>query len=496
MVKRAEGALLQSIVIDRASRQALSLQISAGVRELILGGALKPGQRLPATRTFAQECGVARTTVVETFERLVAEGLLVTRVGDGTYVSEVLAAERPAKPAAPHATAIAQARMAQAMADASSRFGTRLVHEPRPFTTAIPAFDAFPISQWSSIVSKHWRLPRYTAFGYPDPRGYEPLRRAIATHIKVNRGIDCDWEQILITAGAQQAFQLIAATLIDAGDRVWFENPGAIGARNSFVMYGADLVPVPVDEHGLMVRRGLELAPRFKLAFTTPSHQQPLGSKLSLDRRFALLEAAEAAGAWVIEDDWDGEFCFAGRPLPTLKGIDATGRVIYVGTFSKSLFPALRLGFLLAPPALAQHLRLSLEAYSPGVPTALQASVADFITDGHFDTHIRRMRRLYAERYQCLADAAAARLSPWLEIVPTNTGMHTIARLKPGLDADEISAAAARCGITVAPLGRFCLAPVAGQEGVLVLGFSGFTPAQIDSGTQTLAAVLGALAPL
>jgi GntR family transcriptional regulator/MocR family aminotransferase len=464
MVKRAEGALLESIVIDRTSRQALSLQIGTGLRELILGGALRPGQRLPATRTLAQECGVARVTIVETFERLVAEGLLVTRVGDGTYVSEVLAAERPATPAVPRVAAIAQARLAQAMADASSRFGTRLAHEPRPFTTALPAFDAFPMSQWSSILSRHWHLPRCAALGYPDPQGYEPLRRAIATHIRINRGIDCAWEQIFITAGAQQAFQLIAATLIDPGDKVWFENPGAIGARNSFVMHGADLVPVPVDEQGLVVRHGLELAPRFKLAFTTPSHQQPLGSKLSLERRFALLEAAEAAGAWVIEDDWDGEFCFAGRPLPTLRGTDATGRVIYVGTFSKSLFPALRLGFLLAPPALAQHLRVSLEAYSPGVPTALQASVADFMNDGHFDTHIRRMRRLYAERYHCLADAAAARLAHWLDIVPTNTGMHTIALLKPGLDADAISAAAARRGITVAPLSRFCLAPVAGQS--------------------------------
>jgi GntR family transcriptional regulator / MocR family aminotransferase len=490
MVKRIEGALLESIAVDRSSPQRLGLQISAGLRELILGGTLKPGQRLPASRTLAREFGVARATVVETFERLVAEGLLVTRVGDGTYVAEALAVERPAAPAPPRVAAIMQARLAQAMADASTRFGTRLAHEPRPFTTALPAFDAFPVSQWSSILSKHWRQPLHGALGYPHPQGYEPLRRAIATHLRINRGISCGWEQIFITAGAQQAFQLLAATLIDAGDKVWFENPGAIGARNSFVMHGADLVPVPVDEQGLMVQRGLELAPRFKLAFTTPSHQQPLGSKLSPDRRIALLEAADAADAWIIEDDWDGEFCFAGRPLPTLRGTDITGRVIYVGSFSKSLFPALRIGFLLAPPALARHLRVNLEAYSPGVPTALQAGVATFITDGHFDTHIRRMRRLYAERYRCLAEAAAERLSPWLGIVPTNTGMHTIALLKPGLNAEAISVAAARRGITVAPLGRFCLAPVAEQASVLVLGFSGFTPALISGAVRLLAEVL------
>lgn len=495
MVKRAEGVLLESITIDRAAHQPLGLQIGAGLRALIFGGALKPGQRLPATRTLAREFGVARATVVETFERLVAEGLLVTRVGDGTYVGEVLAADRPAPAAPPRVAAIAQARLAQAMADATSRFGARLAHEPRPFTTALPAFDAFPASQWSGIVSRHWRRPRHAALGYPDPQGYEPLRRAIATHLQVNRGITCAWQQIFITAGAQQAFQVIAATLIDAGDKVWFENPGAIGARNSFVMHGADLVAVPVDEQGLVVQRGLELAPEFRLVFTTPSHQQPLGSKLSLDRRRALLDAAEAAGAWIIEDDWDGELCFAGRPLPTLRGTDVSGRVIYVGSFSKTLFPSLRLGFLLAPPALAGHLRISVEACSPGVPTALQAGAASFISDGHFDTHVRRMRRLYAERYQRLAAAAATWLAPWLDLVPTNTGMHTIARLKPGLDADAISAAAAQRGVTAAPLSRFCLAPVAGQGAVLVLGFSGFTPGQIDSAARLLAEVLHGLAP-
>lgn len=488
MVKRAEGALLHSIAIDHEAPQSLCLQIGARLRELILGGALRPGQRLPATRTLARELAVSRSTIVETFERLVAEGLLATRVGAGTFVSDAVHAERPLTRAVLPTPSAAITRLARSMTDASSRFTARIAHEPRPFTTAMPAFDAFPMGQWSRLVAKHWRGGRDAVLGYPDPRGHLPLRQAIATHLKVNRGIDCDWRQVFVVGGAQQAFQLIAATLIDAGDQVWFENPGAIGARNSFVLHGADLVPVPVDDAGLNVARGLALAPRFRLAFVTPSHQQPLGSKMSVERRFALLEAADACGGWIIEDDWDGELCFAGRPLPPLKGIDASGRVIYVGSFSKSLFPALRVGFLLSPPALAEHFAAGLEAYWPGVPTALQATIAELIAEGHFATHIRRMRRLYAERQQALIDAVTRRLSRWLDIVPTTTGIHTIAYLKPGFDADAVSAAAASRAITLTPLSRFCIEPLPLQG--FVLGFGGFAPAQIQAGVRILERVL------
>lgn len=484
MVKWAEGVLLQAIPIDRSGDQPLALQIAAGLREMILGGALRPGERLPATRTLAQELGVARATIVESFERLLAEGLLETRVGSGTYVSAVLDAERPSAAPPIEAAPTERARLARSMTHAAERFVARLPHEPRPFTTALPAYDAFPMAEWTRLATRHWRNPRHMVLGYPDPCGYQPLREAIAAHLRTNRGIRCDWRCVFIVAGAQQAFQLIAGTLIDPGDRVWFEDPGAIGARNSLVMQGADLVPVPVDESGLCVERGLELAPDFALAFVTPSHQQPLGAKLSLERRFALLKAVAASGAFVIEDDWDGEFCFSGQPLPTLKGIDAAERVLYVGTFSKSLFPALRLGYLLAPTSLVPAFESSLAAFSPGVPTALQATVADFIAEGHFATHVRRMRRLYAERYQALVAAIEMHLADWLGIVPTTTGMHTVAFLKRDLKAEAVCAEAAKLGLTVAPISRFCIAPYP-REGV-VLGFSGFTPAQIAAAVPLL----------
>jgi len=493
MVKRAAGALLQSIEIDRSSARTIGTQLTSKLRNLILTGALKAGERLPASRTLANDLGIARATVIDSFDQLISEGLIEARIGAGTYVSQALGAEWPSLPDKPQkAEPVTRARLARLMASATSRFAHRLQHEPRAFTTAMPAFDAFPMAQWARLSAKYWRRPHYAALGYPEPQGYRPLRQAIAAHLRANRGIACEWQQIFVVAGAQQAFQLIASMLIDPGDKVWFENPGAIGARNSLILYGANLVAVPIDRNGLVVEEGLKAAPRFRVAFTTPSHQQPLGAKMSLERRFALLQAAEAARAWIIEDDWDGEFCFAGKPLPTLKGVDATGRVIYVGTFSKSLFPALRVGFFLAPPALVETFETALEAFSPGVPTSLQAIISDFIDEGLFATHIRRMRKLYAERYQVFFDHASEQLAEWLEIVPTNTGMHTIGILRGGLTGATVSAAAAERGLTVAPISRFCIEPIE-TEG-LVMGFSGISPAQIKSGVAVLAEVLAGCA--
>jgi GntR family transcriptional regulator/MocR family aminotransferase len=279
---------------------------------------------------------------------------------------------------------------------------------------------------WARLAAKHWRSSRNDVMGYGAPFGHAPLRQAIALHLRANRGISCEAEQIFIVGGAQQAFHLIGTTLLDPGDKVWFENPGAIGARNSLIAAGADLVPVPVDEHGLCVAEGLKLSPQFRLAFVTPSHQQPLGTVMSLERRFALLHAAEQAGAWIIEDDYDGEFSFGGAPLPTLKSVDTTGLVIYVGTFSKSLFPSLRLGYLLAPPALVDTLNSIMNKLLNGVPTSTQAVVAEFIDEGHFAAHLRRMRRIYAERHEALCRAARRELAGALDIVPSHSGLHTI----------------------------------------------------------------------
>jgi GntR family transcriptional regulator/MocR family aminotransferase len=485
-VKKSGGALLLALKIDHDAEKPLSTQLLVALREIILSGGLPAGVRLPATRTMARDLGVSRTTVVEAFERLVAEGLIVSRTGAGSFVSQALLGHSPAPPRATK-RAKSRPRLARAIDRGSSAFFERLPHIPRAFTTALPAFDAFPMALWSRQVAKHWRARRDVVLGYGSAQGSPALRRAIAAHLRANRGISCEPEQIFITNGAQHGFQLISSMLLDPGDEVWFENPGAIGARNCFAAAGAKLVPVSVDAEGLVVEEGMRRAPRFRLAFVTPSHQQPLGSTMSLSRRFALLAAAEAADAWIIEDDYDGEFCYRGHPPPTLKSFDTSGRVIYVGTFSKTLFPALRLGYFLAPPALVETFERFMEAFFPGVPSNPQNVVADFMDEGHFSTHIRRMRRLYAERQQALQDAAAARLAGLVDVVPTDTGLHTVGRLACDVTEKAVAEAAWERNITVSPLSRYCLAPIA--ERAIVLGFSGVRPDEIKAGVDVLGAV-------
>jgi GntR family transcriptional regulator/MocR family aminotransferase len=497
MVKRAGGALLLSVTLDAASPRPISTQLYATLRELMLSGQLAAKARLPASRALARDLGVSRTTVIEAFERLAAEGLVESRVGAGTYVSEVLDAERPRREAAPGAAAARPhaPRLSRAIDWAAGRFSDRprLPHTPRAFVTGLPAFDSFPMAQWARLAARHWRSGRAGAMGYGPPCGHKPLREAIAAHLRTNRGIACEAGQIFIVGGAQQAFTLIGTMLLDPGDPVWFENPGAIGARNGLLATGAELIPVPVDQDGLVVEEGLRRSRRFRLAFVTPSHHQPLGHIMSLERRFALLHSAEQAGAWIIEDDYDGEFCFGRRPVATLKSIDRTGLVIYVGTFSKSLFPALRLGFMLMPPALVDTTARILEAFVQGVPTDVQAMVAEFIEEGQFAAHLRRMRRIYEERHATLIEAAARDLGGLLDVARTESGLHTVGRLPATLGEIAAARAAGARGVTVAPLSRFCVEPVA--ENGLVLGFGGVPPASIRNGVHELARALAGLMP-
>jgi GntR family transcriptional regulator/MocR family aminotransferase len=494
-MKYAGGALLPTLRIDRDSGRPIVVQLVSAIRELILQGVLEPGQRLPSSRTFAIDHGISRTTAIAVYESLTAEGLIVSRVGSGSHVSDVLKGKAEAITDNRAGHSQQPTRLASLAKRASEQFFPRLSHptQPRPFVTGLPALDLFPIPLWSKLTARHWRTARGYALGYPEPGGLMELRRAIATHLRANRGVVCDPEEVFILNGAQEAFNRIGNTLLDPGDAVWFENPGPIGARNSLLSSGARLVPVPVDEEGINVAAGLEAEPNFRLAFVTPSHQHPLGAVMSLQRRFELLQAAERADAWIVEDDYDGEFYYSGHPPPTLKSVDTVGRVIYVGTFSKSLFPALRIAFMVASGPLAQVFDRIAGATLQGASTMAQAVVASFIEEGHFASHIRRMRKTYMERHEVLIDAATKRLAGAIEIKPTDSGIQTVGHLVSGHDEVAVAEAAASRDVIVAPLSRFAIAPMAAKG--FAIGFSTSKPAEIRAGVERLAAAIDSIKP-
>lgn len=493
MAKYAGGALIPTLTIDRNDRSSITVQLAGALRQLILSGQLRAGDRLPASRTLARDQGVSRTTAVTAYEQLAAEGLIRSHVGSGSYVSAEIPALAPADAAAP-GPAGPMPRLARLSTEVSGRYFPRLAHPdtPRAFVTGMPAFDVFPMALWSRLAARYWRGPRSRVMSYPDPCGLPELRAAVARHLRANRGIACTPEEVFIFSGAQDAFNRIGSTLLDPGDAVLFENPGAIGARNSLISCGAHLVPVPVDDEGMNVRAGLAAAPGFRLAFATPAHQHPLGITMSLARRFDLLRAAETADAWIVEDDYVGEFHYGAHAPPTLKSIDTTGRVIYVGTFSKALFPALRLGYAVAPARLVPIFHRIAGATLQGVSAGIQAITAEFIDEGHLAAHIRRMRGIYAERRDALMSAAARDLAGLLDIRPTETGFHTIGTSTDTTLRDTtLALAAEQAGIATAPLSRFTIRPVARQA--ITLGFSAVPPAQIERGVQTLAAALRGL---
>ena len=485
-MKQAAGALLSSIQLDRTSKKSVGVQLYMALRALVLGGGLRPGERLPATRTLAREVGVSRTTVIDAIDRLVAEGMLVSRVGAGTFVSDTLASQTPPPAQGPEAAQPqTPPRLSYTINHAERDYAQRswLPHRAGAFVSALPAFDAFPMSHWARISARHLRGERGDIMGYGQPKGLEALRRAIASHLSTLKGIQCHADQIFITSGAQHAFSLIGRLFLNSGDRVWMENPGASGARNALLSEGAELVPVSVDDQGLDVKDGLTRAPHFRLAFVTPSHQQPLGHVMSLQRRLELLKAAEEAQALIIEDDYDGEFHYGNTPQPALRGIDSSGRVLYVGTFSKTLFPSLRLGYVLVPERMVGTFDAAFTAWASGPSTATQAIVADFMDEGHFAAHIRLMRRLYKARYAALMEAARS-LPDTLRVAETTSGFHTPAFLAPGIDENLVVAQAAERGITLAPLGRYCLEPIP-QSG-LVFGFGSATPEDIVAGIEQI----------
>lgn len=490
-VKRATLGVLPVIAIDRASATPLYRQLYEGYREAILDRRLRAGQRLPSTRSLARELQISRIPVLNAFEQLLAEGYFESRVGAGTFVASALPDElpslsSPAKPASSRQAARPGPRIL------SGGPVSLLQPEPEPWLQGWGAFrvsqcaiDRFPLQAWSSLVARHSRNSPARLMYYGDPLGYRPFREALADYLRTARGVRCEAEQIMVVSGSQQALDLSARVLLDPGSPVWIEEPGYKGARDALRMAGARLVPVPVDAEGLDVAAGVARCPEARAAYVTPSHQYPLGMTMTASRRLQLLDWARRSGAWIFEDDYDSEYRYESPPISALQGLDRDARVIYIGTFSKVLFPALRIGYLVLPPDLVERFAAVRDAMDIFPPALYQAVLTDFLREGHFARHLRKMRMIYRERRNALGEALR---NEKLEVLGDRAGLHLVVSLPEGMDDRKISERAARQGLWVMPLSS-CYLGEPSRPG-LVLGFGGTSVPDVEDGVRRLRTLL------
>jgi GntR family transcriptional regulator / MocR family aminotransferase len=480
--------------IDPRSNTPLHRQLYDEIRAAVLGGRLSAGARLPSTRALAADLAISRNTAAGAFDQLLAEGYIEGRPGAGTFVAKELPEQllrvSPGAPARTRHRAPAPelSRRGRMLASIPLAAATRDGASACAFRPGIPALDLFPRDLWARLAARLYRQSKVNLFSYGDPAGYPPLRRAIAEYLRAARGVNCSWEQVIVTSGSQQALDLAARVLLDPGDTAWVEDPGYLGVRGAWTAAGIRCAPVPVDAEGLSVVQGERLAPRARMAYVSPSHQYPLGVTMSLARRMALLAWAQRRSAWIAEDDYDSEFRYAGRPLAALQGLDTAGRVIYIGTFSKVLFPALRLGYLVAPAAAVDAFVTARALADRHPPVLSQALVAEFLGEGHFARHIRRMRTLYAERQAALLAAARRDCAGLIEVSPADAGMHLVAWLPPRADDREASGRAAAAGISAPGLSAYSFSAPA--RPALLLGYSCVNNRKIQEGVRRLSAAM------
>lgn len=461
--------------VDRHDGEPFQSQIARQIRELVLDGRLKPRAKLPSTRALADQLGVARATVVEAFEQLAGEGYLETRLGSGTTV----AAELP------------EHLLATGRKPARNGHGTqrRQQREPaKPFRSGLVDWESFPHDDWGRILGRYWRNPPITLLEHNDPFGWMPLRTAIAAHLFEWRGIECEPEQVVMTAGGADAFDLIRRAVFEHGDTIWLEEPGYSTARRAFSIGGLDVQPMPIDAEGLVVSEARQRAPGARGAFVTPARQYPTGVTMPLSRRLELLAWAKENGALVIEDDYDSEYRYVGRPLPALMSLDRDASVIYSGTFSKVFSPIIRLGFIVIPKRLIAVFQKERRTHGAPPSLLVQPALAQFMEQGEFAVHIRRMRRLYAAR----RDALIARLQPHapglFELDAPPSGLMILLRLPPHVSDENLVARLAAEGIETLSLSSH-YAGKSRQQGLL-LSFAGFSANELEAAADKLAALL------
>ncbi|MEM8640616.1 MAG: PLP-dependent aminotransferase family protein [Cyanobacteria bacterium P01_G01_bin.54] len=491
------AAMDLALCLERTAATPLYQQLAAALRMAVLQKRLKPSQQLPPSRVFAESLGISRVTVTQSYDQLVSEGYLETRRGAGTFVCAQLPETYL------QTVAIAPETTASTALNQLSRFGTDLqtdlqtaqpLRGPDPqcqinFRYGNPATELFPLSLWRRLLNRHCQAsPVLLDYG-ADGAGYLPLRAAIADYLGRSRAVQCQPEQVIIVNGSQQALDLIARLTLDAGDWVAVEDPGYLGARYCFTGQGANLQPIPVDAEGLDVA-ALRQCPQHpcKLLYVTPSHQFPTGVTLSLARRLALLDWAQETGTLIVEDDYDGEYRYGDQPIPALQGLDRNHRVIYVGTFSKILFPALRLGYLVVPPAWISLMSRAKWLCDRHSPLLAQYALTDFLTEGHFERHIRRMRHRYNQRRQVLVQVLKEQFGDRVTILGENAGIHLMVKLTTTL-TDEVMiqrAAAVDVGVMSAQ-GYYLRKP---QAGAFIFGYAQLDEAQIEQGIRALGRVL------
>lgn len=480
--------LLQKM--ERNGAVSLGRQLYDVIRQLILAGDLRAGTKLPASRVLSKETGLSRNTVLSAYEQLQSEGYVVSTTGSGTFVSDTV----PCLPSRDPAQAVAEAIVPPHLA--LSRRGAELVRNAQAssrqwgaFTPGVPDVSLFPHEIWSRLMRRRWRKPDPALLTYSHGPGYLPLRTALSQHLRLARSVDCEPDQIVVTNGIHQSLSLIAGLLGDGNEVAWIENPAYWGARTVLRASGLRTLPIDVDDEGMAPSaEQMQTPPRFM--FVTPSHQYPLGTVMSLSRRRMLLEYAHRNNIWIIEDDYDSEFRFDGRPIASLQGLDSHDRVIYLGTFSKTLFPGLRMGFMVLPKVLSAHFGSGLsELYREG-RLIDQAVLADFMNDGHYTTHIKRMRTQYASRQALLREAILEHFGEDWPISTHEAGLHLVMHLPDGTDDVGIVLAARSLGISIRPLSRY-YAGGAGRAGLLF----GYACVPEEAMKPTFQTLIAAIAP-
>ena len=475
------------MAVNRKAPKALHRQIYDAYRAAIVGGSLRPGQRIPSTRVLASEICVSRFPVLNAYAQLLAEGYLESRVGAGTVIARSL----PDQLTSSEAAGSAHAPTPSGPRPVASRCSIL------PRVTCLPwlqswgafrvgqvAFDQFPVHAWSNLVSRRCRSIDAHAFDYGDPMGSLVLRETIASYLKTARSLHCEAEQVMIVGGSQHALEISARVLLDPGNRVWVEQPGYRLAREVFALSGCHPVPVPVDKEGLNVAAGIKQCRKARAAFVTPSHQFPLGVTMSASRRLQLVDWAQNSGSWIIEDDYDSEFRYESLPIASLQGLDSNSRVIYIGTFSKVLFPSLRVGYIVIPSDLVESFRAIRRVMDLSPPRFYQEVLSDFIREGHFARHIRRMRVHYGELRTALVANLRRELGPLVEVLGDEAGMHVAVTLENGSRDLEIAERAARLNLSLWPLSPSYMGE-ASPSG-FILGFGGTRLTEIPNAVRKL----------